>query len=137
MATTAQHLSANLRKMQIEFTLDVNNPELMINFWSEVLRYELDSVARYTDPAQVYWRIVDPAKKGPRIIIQRVPEPVTAKTRIHFDVHVDDIEAEAKRAVELGAKRVDTELMHEVGATWVRMLDPESNPFCFVLNREK
>ncbi|MFM8504040.1 MAG: VOC family protein, partial [Acidimicrobiaceae bacterium] len=86
---------------------------------------------------QRYWSIADPNNNGPRIVIQRVPEPVTAKTRIHIDVHVDDIEAEAKRAVELGAKRVDTEPMNEVGATWVRMLDPEGNPFCFVLNSEK
>jgi len=57
--------------------------------------------------------------------------------RIQIDVRVDDIEAEAKRAIELGAKRVDADLMHEVCATWVRMLDPEGNPFCFVLNNEK
>lgn len=122
--------------MRIEFTLDVNNPELMINFWSKILRYELDEVARYNDPAQNYWRIVDPTKKGPRIVIQRVPEPVTAKTRIHIDVLVDDIEAEAKRAMGLGAKRVDTQPLREVGATWVRMLDPEGNHFCFVLDHK-
>ena len=123
--------------MPFEITLDVNDPEKMIKFWSTVLNYELRDAARYHDANQRYWSIADPNNNGPRIVIQRVPEPVTAKTRIHIDVHVDDIEAEAKRAVDLGATRVDTELMHEVGATWVRMLDPEGNPFCFVLNREK
>ena len=123
--------------MAFEITLDVNDPEKMIKFWSTVLNYELRDAARYHDANQRYWSIADPTNNGPRIIIQRVPEPVTAKTRIHIDVYVDDIEAEAKRAVDLGATRVDTELMHEVGATWVRMLDPEGNPFCFVLNREK
>ena len=123
--------------MPFEITLDVNDPEKMIKFWSTVLNYELRDAARYHDPNQRYWSIADPNNIGPRIVIQHVPEPVTAKTRIHIDVHVDDIEAEAKRAVDLGATRVDTELMHEVGATWVRMLDPEGNPFCFALNREK
>ncbi|MFM8779680.1 MAG: VOC family protein [Acidimicrobiaceae bacterium] len=123
--------------MAFEITLDVNDAEKMIKFWSAVLNYELRDPARYHDAIQRYWSIADPNNNGPRIVIQRVPEPVTAKTRIHIDVHVDDIEAEAKRAVELGAKRVDSEPMHEVGATCVRMLDPEGNPFCFVLNSEK
>ncbi|MFM8947931.1 MAG: VOC family protein [Acidimicrobiaceae bacterium] len=123
--------------MAFEIALDVNDPEKMIKFWSTVLNYELRDPDRYHDANQRYWSIADPNNNGPRIVIQRVPEPVTAKTRIHIDVHVDDIEAKAKRAVELGAKRVDTEPMNEVGATWVRMLDPEGNPFCFVLNSEK
>jgi predicted enzyme related to lactoylglutathione lyase len=109
----------------------------MINFWSSILRYELDSSDQFEDPEQVYWYLVDPADKGTRLLIQQVPEPVTAKSRIHIDVHVDDIEAEAERAINMGAKRVDTTPMTEFGATWIRMLDPEGNHFCFVLNREK
>ena len=54
-----------------------------------------------------------------------------------LDICSDDLDADANRAIALGAKRVDAEPMNEVGATWVRMLDPEGNPFCFVLNREK
>ena len=123
--------------MSFVITLDVNNPKIMINFWSSILRYELDSSDQFEDPEQVYWYLVDPADKGTRLLIQQVPEPVTAKSRIHIDVHVDDIEAEAKRAINMGAKRVDTTPMTEFGATWIRMLDPEGNHFCFVLNREK
>ena len=118
-------------------TLDVNNPKIMINFWSSILRYKLDSSDQFEDPEQVYWYLVDPADKGTRLLIQQVPEPVTAKSRIHIDVHVDDIEAEAERAINMGAKRVDPTPMTEFGATWIRMLDPEGNHFCFVLNREK
>jgi predicted enzyme related to lactoylglutathione lyase len=123
--------------MSFVITLDVNNPKLMINFWSSILRYELDSSDQFEDPEQVYWYLVDPADKGTRLLIQQVPEPVTAKSRIHIDVHVDDIEAEAERAIKMGAKRVDPTPMTEFGATWIRMLDPEGNHFCFVLNREK
>ena len=123
--------------MSFVITLDVNNPKLMIYFWSSILRYELDSSDQFEDPEQIYWYLVDPADKGTRLLIQQVPEPVTAKSRIHIDVHVDDIEAEAERAINMGAKRVDPTPMSEFGATWIRMLDPEGNHFCFVLNREK
>ena len=123
--------------MSFVITLDVNNPKLMINFWSGILRYELDSADQFEDPEQIYWYLVDPADKGTRLLIQQVPEPVTAKSRIHIDVHVDDIEAEAERAINMGAKRVDPTPMSEFGAIWIRMLDPEGNHFCFVLNREK
>jgi predicted enzyme related to lactoylglutathione lyase len=123
--------------MSFVITLDVNNPKIMINFWSSILRYELDSSDQFEDPEQVYWYLVDPADKGTRLLIQQVPEPVTAKSRIHIDVHVDDIEAEAERAINMGAKRVDPTPMTEFGATWIRMLDPEGNHFCFVLNRKK
>ena len=128
---------ANLRFMPFEITLDVNEPEKMIKFWTTVLNYELRDAARYHDANQRYWSIADPTNNGPRIIIQSVPEPVTSKTRFHIDICSDDLDADANRAIALGAKRVDTEPMNEVGATWVRMLDPEGNPFCFALNREK
>ena len=132
-----QRRCANLSFMPFEITLDVNEPEKMIKFWTTVLNYELRDADRYHDANQRYWSIADPTNNGPRIIIQRVPEPVTSKTRFHIDICSDDLDADANRAIALGAKRVDAEPMNEVGATWVRMLDPEGNPFCFALNREK
>ena len=118
--------------MHIEFTLDVNDPDLMIGFWSRVLHYELEEQGRYDDPDRVYWLLVDPNGRGPRLVIQRVPEPVTAKTRVHIDVHVPDIEGSAADAVALGATRVDGSPIEEVGAAWIRLTDPEGNLFCFV-----
>jgi predicted enzyme related to lactoylglutathione lyase len=64
-----------------------------------------------------------------------VPEPVTAKPRIHIDVHEFDIETAAARAVELGATRIDDEPVTEVGAAWIRLEDPEGNVFCIVQER--
>lgn len=121
--------------MHIEFTLDVNDPERMIDFWSRVLRYELEEQGRYDDPDRIYWLLVDPSGRGPRLVIQRVPEPVTAKTRVHIDVHVPDIEVSASEAVTLGATRIDVSPIEEVGAAWVRLTDPEGNLFCFVRER--
>lgn len=121
--------------MHVELTLDVNDPELMIAFWSKVLGYDVEDEGRFDELDRLYWSLADPAGRGPRLVIQRVPEAVTAKTRVHIDVHVPDIEAEAARAVSLGAARVDAEPISEVGATWVRLTDPEGNLFCFVEER--
>ena len=122
--------------MHLELTIDVNDPERMIGFWAGVLGYELEDQDRFDDPDRIYWLLVDPAGHGPRLVIQRVPEPVTAKTRVHIDVHVPDIEAAAAAAVVLGATRVDVEPIEEVGAAWIRLTDPEGNLFCFVRERD-
>ena len=121
--------------MHVEITLDVNDPTRMIAFWSQVLGYVVEDEGRFDEQDRIYWSLADPAARGPRLVIQRVPEPMTAKTRVHVDVHVPDIEAEATRAVSLGAVRVDAEPIQEVGASWVRLTDPEGNPFCFVEER--
>lgn len=122
--------------MHVELTLDVNDPEPMIAFWSQVLGYVVEDEGRFEDdPDRAYWSLVDPAERGPRLVIQRVPEPATAKTRVHIDVHVPDIESAADAAVELGASRVDVEPIAEVGAAWIRLTDPEGNVFCFVRER--
>lgn len=121
--------------MHIELALDVNDPGRMIAFWSQVLGYAVEDEDRFDAPDRVYWSLVDPADCGPRLVIQRVPEPVTAKTRVHIDVHVPDIEAAAQAAVGLGATRIDSEPVTEVGASWIRLEDPEGTIFCFVRER--
>ncbi len=122
--------------MHVELALDVNDPERMIAFWSQVLGYVVEDGGRFdTEADRVYWSLVDPAGRSPRLVIQRVPEPVTAKTRVHIDVHVPDIESATETAVVLGAVRVDAEPISEVGAAWIRLTDPEGNIFCFVRER--
>jgi len=121
--------------MHVELTLDVNDPERMIDFWSAVLGYIVEDEDHFDAPDRAYWSLVDPAGRGPRLVIQRVPEPVTAKTRVHIDVHVPDIESATETAVAQGATRIDAEPIAEVGAAWIRLTDPEGNVFCFVRER--
>ena len=64
--------------MHIEIALDVNDAPGMIAFWSAVLGYDVEDEGRFDAPDRVYWSLVDPAGRGPRLVIQRVPEPVTA-----------------------------------------------------------
>jgi predicted enzyme related to lactoylglutathione lyase len=121
--------------MHVELTLDVNDPAPMIAFWSAVLGYDVEDDGRFDEPDRTYWSLIDPSGRGPRLVIQRVPEPVTAKARVHIDVHEPDIEAAAARAVSLGATRIDTRPVVEVGTSWIRLTDPEGNIFCIVLER--
>jgi hypothetical protein len=66
--------------------------------------------------------IVDPGGTGPLIWINPVPEPKTAKNRVHFDVTGDP-----ERLLALGAtllRRPDEEVR------WHVLADPEGNEFC-------
>jgi predicted enzyme related to lactoylglutathione lyase len=68
-------------------------------------------------------------ERDPLLILQRVREGKAGKNRVHFDLYADDIEAEAARLVELGAKR-RSDPFDEHGAKWIVMSDPEGNEFC-------
>ncbi len=61
---------------------------------------------------------------GLHIVVQRVPEPKTTKSRVHLDIETDDIGAEVRRLEALGARRLE---QHE---GWWVMQDPGGNEFC-------
>jgi len=64
----------------------------------------------------------------PPVLLQRVPEPKTAKTRVHFDLRVDDVDAKVAELEALGARRID--VGQPTDAEFVPMADPEGNEFC-------
>jgi len=65
-----------------------------------------------------------------RIIFQTVPEPKTAKNRVHLDVWVgaENVAAQADRLIARGATFLHkgSQGPHE----WVTLADPEGNEFC-------
>jgi len=84
---------------------------------------------------------VDPDGVGPRLFFQRVPEPKTAKNRVHLDLSVVGggrgtppeesralIAAAVERAVTAGATKVRE--FDEPTGYWVVLQDPEGNEFC-------
>jgi hypothetical protein len=72
----------------------------------------------------------DPAGTGPRLFFQRVPEPKSAKNRVHVDVPVPDErrEAESRRLIEKGATLLW--ITSDRGPTTYTLQDPEGNEFC-------
>jgi Glyoxalase-like domain len=69
----------------------------------------------------------------PTWLFSKVPEPKTAKNRMHVDLTTPDREAEVARLVELGATRVVD--MAEWGYVWTVLRDPEGNEFCVAQDR--
>ncbi|MGN6524326.1 MAG: VOC family protein, partial [Actinomycetes bacterium] len=84
--------------------------------------------------------LVDPDGVGPRLFFQKVPEPKTAKNRVHLDLRAaagvppegraDALEAECGRLVALGARRVRRLEADGIDQVCIVMQDPEGNEFC-------
>ncbi len=106
----------------VDIVIDCADPETLAEFWAQALGY---TKAGLFDP---YFVLLAPVREHPPVILQRVPEPKTVKARIHFDLRVDNIEAEAQRLEHLGARRVDVGQGSDPG--WIAMADPEGNEFC-------
>ena len=140
---------------RVHVTFDAADPARLAAFWAAALHYVVpepppgfaswDDWARAQGIPETDWNdvraIVDPDGVGPRISFQRVPEPKTAKNRMHFDVDAGggrdvsdeqrraNVDAEVARLKALGASDARGAMeMH--GGYWVRMNDPEGNEFC-------
>jgi hypothetical protein len=109
-------------------------------FWSAALGRPLDPDAS-TDFATIGfagrrdklgWAPVE-REKDPTWMFVKVPEPKTAKNRMHLDVMATDPQAEVARLIELGATPVSD--MEEYEYTWTVMADPEGNEFCVAKTR--
>lgn len=106
----------------VDIVIDCADPEKLADFWAEALRY---TKVGFFDP---YFLLAAPVREYPPVVLQRVPEAKVAKTRVHFDLRVDDVEAEARRLEGLGARRIDIGQGTDPG--WIPMADPEGNEFC-------
>jgi predicted enzyme related to lactoylglutathione lyase len=109
----------------IALVLDCADPDRLASFWSEALGYtNAGSVGQYV-------ALMPPRGSGaPKLLLQRVSEPKVAKNRMHFDIEHPDIETEAARLTQLGARRVREDVRREHGTSWILMEDPEGNEFC-------
>jgi hypothetical protein len=136
----------------VQVTFDADDPRRLGQFWAEVLRYveqpppagfddwdaALDAMGVPADARDSRYAIVDPDKQRPRLLFQKVPEPKTAKNRMHLDVNVGAGLAGAERRaavrrradelIALGATEVRVQA--ELGESWIVLQDPEGNEFC-------
>lgn len=104
--------------------LDCANPEALAAFWAPALGYT------NVGSAGSYVMLLPTDGDGPQLLLQRVAEAKAAKNRMHLDIHVADIRAEADRLVALGARLLQTDSLEEHGTNWFLMADPEGNEFC-------
>ena len=134
----------------IQCAFDAADPHVLAEFWAAALDYEVedhDALCRRMLDAglatdndvelvgdRYRWRdaaaLSDRTGKGPRIYLQRVPEPKTAKNRMHLDLRVgaDNVAAEVERLTALGATKLYDG--QQGPQQWVTMADPEGNEFC-------
>ncbi len=113
--------------------VDCHDPDRLAAFWSEILGVPV--AERLGDPPQyVFLERTEPAV--PFVSFQRVPEPKTAKNRVHLDLRVTDVEAVTARVEALGGRRRDDHDFQyaESRSWWRRMADVEDNEFCLIFD---
>ena len=98
-----------------DVVFDCEHPASLARFWAEavdgyeVAPYDEAELARLRemgveDPEDDPGVLVEPPSLGhPRLYFQKVPESKSVKNRVHLDLRADDVEAEVKRLVALGA----------------------------------
>ncbi len=103
------------------FIIDCRTDDLAAaaDFWGRALGMEIRALP--AEEGEKYVRLVD-RNSELHIEVQKVDHP----SRVHLDIEADDVEAEVRRLVALGARRV--EQVH----TWVVMEAPTGQRFCVV-----
>jgi hypothetical protein len=135
---------------RIDLTLDAVHAPTLAAFWKTALGY-VDEPPTAPFASREEWHasfglpeddsvddgawLCDPAGVGPRLCILAVPEPKTAKNRLHLDIRVPGhgtpadrwhrIESEATRLTAAGAH-----VLARFEGHHVVMTDPEGNEFC-------
>jgi predicted enzyme related to lactoylglutathione lyase len=103
--------------------LDTTDPQELAPFWATALGYVV--VADVDN----YVLLMPADGLGPKLLLQRVPEPKETKNRVHFDIEVPDIERVASDLERAGAARMGG-VQEEHGTHWIVMNDPHGNEFC-------
>ncbi|MEV1293388.1 VOC family protein [Pseudonocardia sp. NPDC049635] len=133
--------------MKLQISLDATDPHALARFWAAALGYQVEDHTEVVDALLAAGRIaedeivVDGDRRafrdvaachgpGPRIFLARVPEPKTAKNRMHLDLQVgpDAAAEEVARLVALGAEVLWT--TSDRGPVTTTLRDPEGNEFC-------
>lgn len=106
-------------------TLDCEDAAATAQFWSAALGRPVDP-----DPSEFFAAIgLQGGSDGSHAwMFLKVPEPRTAKNRMHIDFVSAEREAEVARLIELGATHVHDK--DEAGFQWTTLQDPFGNEFC-------
>jgi predicted enzyme related to lactoylglutathione lyase len=119
-----------IRKLQA-VAVDCPDPVLLAEFYAELLGGQVE-----VDPDDPDWIEVH-GFEGTPLAFQRVEDyrapqwpGQESPQQLHLDFDVDDIEADEKRVLELGATVLErTDQLHP-DANWRVYADPAGHPFC-------
>jgi Glyoxalase-like domain len=109
----------------VHLVVDAVQPARLAQFWAAALGWE---IADEVDVWPRGYRYPDPVALP--LVFVPVPEPKTAKNRVHLDLATESVAhqaAEVERLLGLGAVRVD---IGQGDVPWEVMADPEGNEFC-------
>ena len=108
-------------------TFDCVDALELATFWSEALGRPIDTGE--PGPSRFFARLgADDVTGAPSMMFIAVPEPKTAKNRVHLDLGTEDRAAEVERLLALGATHIHDK--DEYGMRWTTLADPEGNEFC-------
>ena len=113
------------RSRLCHFVIDVDDLDHGVAFWSAALDAKEEQLGESS--RHIYRRLRLP-DSSIRILLQRTADPKNGKERMHLDIETDDVEAEARRLVNLGATRFDHQ--QERGYDFWVLRDPWDNEFC-------
>jgi hypothetical protein len=139
----------------IQISIDCTDPHAQADWWAETLDWAVEPTdgafldrmiaeghARESDVIErngkrvwkdgaAICRSGDVGRSGrERVLFQPVPEPKTAKNRVHLDINLggEDRDGHRARLEARGARYIE---QHSQGPhSWYVMLDPEGNEFC-------
>lgn len=95
------------------------------SFWSQALGL---AILDPDEGGEDRYARLDGSPVGLHIEVQKVDHP----SRVHLDIESDDIDAEAKRLIALGAK----EIARPRNTRWIVLEAPTGQRFCVVRARE-
>ena len=106
----------------IDIVIDCHDVDLLLEFWAAALGY------RKIGSKDQYGLLLPDDPTYPPVILQRVPEPKTAKDRLHVDVTLEPGQ-EVTDLLALGATVVTAPDEQD----WWVLADPEGHEFCVFL----
>lgn len=145
-----------MNPLSLQVVIDCALPHPLADWWAETLGWEVEpqdetfirsmikkgfATERETTThnGALVWasatavRPTSPSGSGqPRLLFQQVPEPKSAKNRVHLDLRVSDdtvdLAALRQSLIDRGASEVGGG--QQGPHRWVTMADPEGNEFC-------
>jgi predicted enzyme related to lactoylglutathione lyase len=106
----------------VDIVIDCHDLDRLMDFWAVALGYRKIGIK------DSYGLLLPQDRSHPPVLLQRVPERKGAKTRVHFDIRVEDVEAKARELEARGARRIDVGQPSD--ADFIPMADPEGTEFC-------